>query len=184
MQIRKELVSLALLLGSWSFLSISLMAQESINLRQSCSSLRNIALPDTVISISEVVEANNFSPSNSSSSLDTPSFCRVVGVIEPAINFEVWLPLSDWNGKYNGVGNGGMAGVISYGAMAAALDRGYATASTDTGHDQSGGLFDASWASGRPDLIEDFGHRGLHTTTTNAKAITEAFYNTPLSYSY
>ena len=102
MQIRKELVSLALLLGSWSFLSISLMAQESINLRQSCSSLRNIALPDTVISISEVVEANNFSPSNSSSSLDTPSFCRVVGVIEPAINFEVWLPLSDWNGKYNG----------------------------------------------------------------------------------
>lgn len=184
MQIGKELVSLRLVLGSWFFLSISLTAQESTNLRQSCASLNNIILSDTVISISEVVNANSFSPANSSNLLDTPAFCRVVGVTEPTVNFEVWLPLSNWNGKYNGVGNGGMAGVISYSAMAAALNRGYATASTDTGHDQSGGLFDASWASGRPDLIEDFGHRGLHVTTTNAKAITEAFYNSPPSYAY
>ena len=164
--------------------SNSLLAQQSSELRQSCALLTNTSLLDTTISSAEVIEANSFTSSGSNSTLITPAFCRVVGVTSPQVNFEVWLPLDDWNGKYNGVGNGGMAGVISYAAMAGALNRGYATASTDTGHDVSGGLFDASWASGRPDLIEDFGHRGLHITTVNAKAITQAFYNSAPAYSY
>ena len=67
--------------------------------------------------------------------------------------------------------------------MATALRRGYATAATDTGH-VSEGVFDATWAFGRPDLIEDFGHRGLHLTTVNAKAITAAHYGRPPDYSY
>ena len=77
-----------------------------------------------------------------------------------------------------------MAGSISYGAMAGALMRGYATASTDTGHKSGGGSFDAEWAIGRPDLVEDYGHRGLHLTTVNGKAITSAFYGTPPIYAY
>lgn len=154
------------------------------NLRNACALLTNISLPDTTLSSAEVVEANSFIPPNGGNALGTPAFCRVIGVTSPQVNFEVWLPLDNWNGKYNGVGNGGMAGVVSYSAMAGALNRGYATASTDTGHNQSGGLFDASWASGRPDLIEDFGHRGLHVTTVNAKTITEGFYNTAPAYSY
>ena len=51
-----------------------------------------------------------------------PAFCRVQGVIEPAadshIEFEVWLPVAGWNGKYRGLGNGGFAGAIDYGALA------------------------------------------------------------------
>ena len=184
MQIQYQLFSLGLTLSVLLFLAAPLKAQESIDLRQACTLLTNISLPNTTLSLSEIIEANSFSPTRNNNALNTPEFCRVVGVTSPAVNFEVWLPLSNWNGKYNGVGNGGMAGVISYGAMAAALNRGYATASTDTGHDQSGGLFDASWASGRPDLIEDFGHRGLHVTTVNAKTITERFYNSAPSYSY
>jgi feruloyl esterase len=159
-------------------------AQQSLSLRQSCPLLTNIALPDTTLSSAEVVEANGFTPPRTNNTMGTPAFCRIVGVTLPAVNFEVWLPLDNWNGKYNGVGNGGMAGVISYAAMRGALNRGYATASTDTGHNANGGLFDASWASGRQDLIEDFGHRGLHVTTVNAKTITEAFYSNPPAYSY
>ena len=159
-------------------------AQQSLSLRQSCPLLTNITLPDTTLSSAEVVEANGFTPPRTNNTMGTPAFCRIVGVTSPAVNFEVWLPLDNWNGKYNGVGNGGMAGVISYAAMGGALNRGYATASTDTGHNANGGLFDASWASGRQDLIEDFGHRGLHVTTVNAKTITEAFYSNPPSYSY
>ena len=49
------------------------------------------------------------------------------------IKIEVWLPASGWNLKFQAVGNGGWAGVISYGAMAEALHDGYATSSTDTG---------------------------------------------------
>ena len=75
--------------------------------------------------------------------------CRVVGVTTPAVKFEVWMPSTGWNGKFQMVGNGGTAGVISYSAMTAALARGYATASTDTGH-VSSGSFDSTWALGRP----------------------------------
>ena len=170
---------------SSSLLSIA-KAQDTPNLRSACPLLTNntLDLENTTISSAEIVEANSFRQPGRDSNLMTPAFCRVVGVTDPAINFEVWLPLDNWNGKYNGVGNGGMAGVISYSALASALNRGYAAASTDTGHDQSAGLFDASWASGRQDLIEDFGHRALHLTTINAKSITQAFYTEPPKYSY
>lgn len=81
----------------------------------------------------------------------------MTGVIKPTsdseIKFEVWLPAANWNGKFHGIGNGGFAGSISYGGpaggLSGALARGYATASTDTGH--SGG--DASWALGHPERL-------------------------------
>ncbi len=82
------------------------------------------------------------------------------------------MPASGWNGKFQAVGGGGFAGVISYGAMATALNRGYATASTDTGHSTPGG----SWALGHPELVIDFGYRAIHEMTVKAKAIVEAFY--------
>ena len=41
-----------------------------------------------------------------------------------------------------------------------------------------------SGPSDRPDLVEDYGHRGLHRTTVNGKAITTAFYGAPPEYSY
>ena len=41
-------------------------------------------------------------------------FCRVVGVSKPSsdsnINFEVWLPSTNWNGKFVSSGEGGFAG--------------------------------------------------------------------------
>ena len=153
-------------------------------LAASCTQVAGLELPDTAISLTEVVPVGSFTPPGSSSALDLPSFCRVVGMTAPAVNFEVWLPMKGWNRKFQGVGNGGMAGSIRYSAMAAALIRGYATASTDTGHTTGTVAFDASWALGRPDLIADFGHRALHLTTVNAKAVTEALYGEPPSYSY
>jgi len=159
-------------------------AQDTTDLEQSCDQLGKLLLPDTTISLTETVVENSFIAPGTSNVMQLPRFCRLVGVTAPAVNFEVWLPTSDWNGKYQSVGNGGMAGTISYGAMANALRRGYATASTDTGHEAGPIPFDASWASGRPDLIEDFGHRALHLTTVNAKQVTTAFYSAPPIYSY
>src|SRR5262249_46856242 len=43
--------------------------------------------------------------------------CRVRGVITPAILFEVWMPTVNWNGKFQAVGNGGLAGSISFSDM-------------------------------------------------------------------
>ena len=122
-----------------------------------CATLSGLELPETTIRSAVVVPAGAFTPPGMDAAATLPAFCRVVGVTRPAVTFEVWLPLDDWNGKFHVSGNGGMAGVISYGAMAGALRRGYAAASTDTGHVRPGtGGFDASWALGRPDLIEDF----------------------------
>ena len=150
-----------------------------------CAALAALELPATTLRSAEIVPAGTFTPPGASSALTIPSICRVAGVTEPAVAFEVWLPVDDWNGKFHVSGNGGMAGVISYGAMAGALRRGYAAASTDTGHVRPGaGGFDASWALGRPDLVADFGHRALHVTADNGKAITTAFYERPPRYSY
>jgi feruloyl esterase len=145
-----------------------------------CAELTGLNLKDTVIESAQLLPAGaNPAPVGT---IAVP-ICRVVGVGSPAVRFEVWLPSEDWNGKFQLVGNGGTAGVISYTAMRNALTRGYATASTDTGH-VSSGSFDSTWALGRPDLVADFGYRGTHVTAVNGKAVTRAYYGERPKYSY
>ncbi|HEX8029806.1 MAG TPA: tannase/feruloyl esterase family alpha/beta hydrolase, partial [Vicinamibacterales bacterium] len=135
-----------------------------------CESLRSLSLPDTTILSATLVEAGPFTTEPTPAAAKPQTFqvpvavCRVTGVVKPAVNFEVWLPTSGWNGKFQGVGGGGFAGVISYGAMMTALRRGYATASTDTGHNTPGG----SWAMGHPELIVDFAYRAIHEMTVRS----------------
>src|SRR5262249_46617981 len=64
--------------------------------------------------------------------------------------------------------------------MAEALKRGYATASTDTGH--VGG--DAKFAFGHPEKMVDFAYRAVHEMTVAAKAIVAGFYGQPPRLSY
>ncbi len=101
---------------------------------------------------------------------DLPAFCRVAATLKPTsdsdIKMEVWLPASGWNRKFQAVGNGGWAGVISYSAMAEALHDGYATSSTDTGHVGGTGNF----ALGHPEKLVDFGYRAVHEMTLKAKS--------------
>ena len=154
------------------------------NPQAACAQLIGLQLPDTSINSTEIIQANSFTPPGSTDALAHPAFCRFAATTQPQVSFEVWLPVENWNGKYQGVGNGGMAGTISYAAMAGALNRGYATASTDTGHIAGPIPFDASWALNRPDLVEDFGHRALHLTTVNAKSVTSRLFGTAPEYSY
>src|SRR5438309_1562368 len=90
------------------------------------------------------------------------------------------MPVSGWNGKFQGIGNGGFAGYISHGELAGPVARGYAAASTDTGHTGS----DASWALGHPEKIVDYGHRAIHEMTEKAKLIVKAFYGNGPKRSY
>ena len=93
---------------------------------------------------------------------------------------EVWLPASGWNGKFQAVGNGGWAGVISYAAMADAVRAGYASASTDTGHVGGRGTF----ALDHPEKLIDFAWRSEHEMTVKAKAVIQAFYGSAPRLSY
>ncbi len=151
-----------------------------------CEGLKSLSLPDTTILSAVLVPEGPFTPPTSAGPgsapkpLPVPAACRVVGRVTPAITFEVWMPVANWNGKFQAVGGGGFAGVISYGAMATAINRGYATASTDTGHSTPGG----SWALGHPELVTDFAYRAIHETTVKAKAIVAAFYGNGPRLSY
>jgi feruloyl esterase len=148
-----------------------------------CDALARLALPDTAISAAESVPGPSFAPAGGAALSGLPAFCRVAAVTKPAVKFEVWLPRDRWNGKFQGVGNGANAGSISYAAMATALRRGYATASTDTGHATTNAR-DATWAVGHPELVVDFAYRAIHVTTENAKKIVGAFYGAPARHSY
>ncbi|HWF08571.1 MAG TPA: tannase/feruloyl esterase family alpha/beta hydrolase [Bryobacteraceae bacterium] len=117
-----------------------------------------------------------------------PAYCRVQMVLTPSsdshIEASMFLPVENWNGKLEVVGNGGWAGSISYPAMAAALREGYATASNDTGHrandNGGGGMF----ALDHPEKLTDFAWRAMHDTVVKAKLITVAFYGKGPKYSY
>jgi feruloyl esterase len=149
----------------------------------SCAALATLALPDTTITAAEPVSGPIFEPPGGRPLDRLPAFCRVAATAKPAVRFEVWLPATSWNGKFQGVGNGANAGSISYDAMATAIRRGYAVASTDTGHATTNGR-DAQWAMGHPELVVDFGYRGMHVMTEQAKIITKAFYGRPTNRSY
>jgi feruloyl esterase len=148
-----------------------------------CESLAGKTLADSQIAKAETVQ-----PFAGTDPMMGPfkvgqSFCRVSGTIAPAIQFEVWLPeAASWNGKLQGVGNGGVAGHIVPAGMAAALARGYATVSSDLGHE--GGPIDFDFAIGHPELVADWGYRGTHLMTVVAKAVVEAYYGKPPRWSY
>jgi Tannase and feruloyl esterase len=155
----------------------------------SCESLSSLKLPDTTITSAHVVAAGTFEPGEGPSPAvlkELPGFCRVTAEIKPSkesdIRLEVWMPASGWNGKYQGVGNGGFAGSISYTGLAAGVKAGYAAASTDTGH--TGSAAGAGWALGHPDVIVDFGYRAIHEMTVKAKAVIQAFYGDSPKRSY
>jgi feruloyl esterase len=154
--------------------------------------LKDLKLADTTITAAQSVDAGALllpgMAQQPPALKDLPAFCRVTAEIKPSsdsdIKIEVWMPLSGWNGKYEGQGNGGFAGLISYGGLVAALRRGYASASTDTGHIAAGMGPDATWALNHPEKITDFGYRAIHEMTVKAKAVIQAFYGEKPARSY
>ena len=141
-----------------------------------CEALSGLKIADTTITVAKSVAAGAFTLPDARTGganpfAGLPAFCQVHGVIKPspssAINFEVWLPMAGWNGRLQTVGNGGLAGTISYAAMATALKAGFVTTSTDTGHTTTE---PKDWLRNKDRLI-DYSYRGLHLTTVNAKAI-------------
>lgn len=161
---------------------------------RSCESLAQGTAAGTKVMSAEEVPAGAFqlpggparNPEQASLFHSLPPFCRVVLERTPAadsdIRIEVWLPLKNWNGKFRGQGNGGFAGEIDYSGLAVAVEQGYASAGTDTGH--TGGSTDANWALGHPERIIDFGNRAVHEMTVSGKSFLSRFYGTPAAHSY
>lgn len=153
-----------------------------------CADLANATLTDATITLAEQREAGAFEiPGGGGGfgppSMDLPTFCRVAATLDPSgdseIRMELWLP-ADWNGKFMMVGNGAWSGAISYSAMADPLARGYAVASTDTGHEGGRGTF----AFEHPERLVDFAWRAVHETTVASKALADLHYGAAPRLSY
>src|SRR5690349_13491873 len=172
---------------SMLFLVVLLAPPQDTASRRTCESLAQVALPAAKITLAQTAGGGATPPAGSPDMIrNLPPFCRVAATVAPSadseIHLEVWMPVSGWNGKFMGVGNGGWAGSISYGQMGTPLRRGYAVASTDTGH--AGGGAEARFAMGHPEKLVDFGYRSVHEMTTTAKALVTTFYGTRPRWSY
>jgi len=112
-----------------------------------CENLATLKLPDVTSITAKSFPGGTFQPPDPAGFVPKPSqphafppipnlpaFCEVSIVVSPAINIEIWLPFNNWTTRFEGVGGGGYAGTISWSALATAVNRGNATASTDTGH--------------------------------------------------
>ena len=117
-----------------------------------------------------------------------PEHCDVRGVIWPEAGFAIKLP-TEWNERFQMLGNGGTAGTISLGPVDNAVRKGFAASSTDTGHDAAKEPL-ATFAyvtpanpNGHRKLI-DFAYLSVHETAALSKRIIEAYYGAAPKYSY
>lgn len=162
-----------------------------------CAALQSLKLPHAIVESAAVVAAGayklpdklylrDWAGNHEVSSSELPAFCRVELRISPIpesnIRVELRLPIESWNNRFIGVGNSGAAGQINYRAMSGPTSRGYAVASTDTGHESSN--IDTSWAIGHPELVVDHAYRAVHEMAVTSKLVIRAFYGRPARYSY
>ena len=128
-----------------------------------------------------------------------PAHCRVDGVInrrqgvdgqEFGIGFALALPeIAAWKGDFMMQGGGGGNGIISYPAGAnyagdiPALSRGFAVASTDTGHKAKTGAFDFSFMRDQQAYL-DFAFLANADVAGVGKQIIAHYYAKPAAYSY
>jgi feruloyl esterase len=204
---------------------VNASAQSAKPSAASCANLAKLDLPETTITMAQVVEPMAFkipatgngpggpggpgglgqggpggsggpppggggnmalAPFDPKNTTNQVPFCRIAATLRPSgdsdIKIEVWLPLSDWNGKMMGAGNFGWAGSIMYGGLLLGLERGFAAVSTDTGHDNS--LAQGEFALGHPDKMIDYGYRAAHSMTLVAKQLIKAFYGQAPKHSY
>jgi hypothetical protein len=165
-----------------------------VHAQEGCEKLAGAAISGAKIIFAQTVAAGTFAgPPAAFTGRDltafyknVPAFCRVVAEAKPTadsnIRLEVWLPASGWNGKLQGIGNGGFAGQIDYMQLGAAVTKAYAATATNTGHE--GTPIDSTWAMGHPERVVDFGHRGIHEMTRVAKELAHAFYGKNPQRSY
>ena len=159
--------------------------------QQSCESLKSLELPNVTITSASAITPpwkvpaqTGFLSTAEDLSVAVP-FCRIEGFSAPTsdshIGFEVWLPdPANWNGRFLAAGNPGFIGSIARGALAGIVQRGYVTASTDTGHVDEG----FEWAIGHPEKWADWGHRAVHETAVVTKAFAQRYYGKAVQYSY
>ena len=158
-----------------------------MNVSDRIEMIKRSDLPYTAVTGVEYVDSGTFVvPGGNGEDIifGLPPFYRVTFLSQPEpktnIKSEMWLPEdSYWNGRFMGLGNGGLAGSIQYGKLETFLRLGFASIQTDMG--TSGGK---NCGYNAPAVHKDFGWRSTHIMTVIGKAMTEAHYGKPPHHSY
>ncbi|HEV8561001.1 MAG TPA: tannase/feruloyl esterase family alpha/beta hydrolase [Actinophytocola sp.] len=140
----------------------------------------NYAIPDATTHVTDTAEVR---------AEGQPAYCRVTGFVEPAVRFQLRLPLDNFRGRYLQYGCGGFCGTVFDPAFPdCGPEAGdFAVAATDDGHVGHGmfdGVTDASWAADNQAARDDFAFRAPHVLSRAAKRIIAAFYGAPPLHSY
>lgn len=99
---------------------------------EACAALRDTVFPGGHVTSARAVAASD----------PLPDYCEVRATALPGISIETRLPIGTWNGSFYQAGCGGFCGVLGradageswINAMRPGLERGYATATSDSGH--------------------------------------------------
>ncbi len=146
---------------------------DSITAQQACEALSGKTIAGAQVAAAAAVPASGA----------VPTYCKVNATIAPQLNLEMRLP-DRWNGKLHYGGGGGYNGTIPglSGGNLNALQQGYATVSSDSGHQGSG--VDASFALNDTHAANLFGHLSVPTVMSSALEMIAAAYGRAPSRSY
>jgi feruloyl esterase len=166
---------------------------------KSCDALKSFTLPAVPLAIAKTEQLPAGPPPvlpyTPPLAGTLPARCLVTGVIEQrigyggkpyGIEFAVALP-DAWNGRFLFQGGGGLNGSVFppigywFTGHELALARGYAVASTDSGH--KGQVFDGSFFEDQEAAL-NFLYRANDKVTQVAKALIAAHYGHPQDHSY
>jgi feruloyl esterase len=115
-----------------------------------------------------------------------PALCAVqIQVYEAHSTYMVGLFLpstATYNQRFMTTGNTGFGGGINWPAMGTFVQYGFASMSTDSGHDSGAG--DASWALNNPEALTDWGYRAMHGSVVVAKQVIASYYGNASQFSY
>jgi feruloyl esterase len=146
-----------------------------------CAELTNLKIENTNLLSTTIVPAGN----------DLPEYCRVVGYVRPAINFEVRMPTADYTDRFLLSGCGGACGSVgadrpkgaTNNAINFALKRNYAVTAHDGGHWGSSPV-DHLYAYNNRQGEIDWGYRAVHELAVMTKKLIKAYYGKDPKYSY
>jgi hypothetical protein len=156
-----------------------------------CSQMMQMKLPGSSLEITKA----EWKAAGPMLNAQLPSHCRVDAVIDRrtgadgkpyGIRLAIALP-DEWNGSFLMQGGGGLNGTVQppVGMTASggnpALSRGFAVASTDSGHE--GAVFDASFMADQQAAL-DFAYVAIGRVAEAAKQIIGAYYRRTAKYSY
>src|SRR5438094_8283094 len=98
------------------FVALSVVAPVNVATAVTCETLIAVPLQDGVITSAVSVPGPRLTGPDGRTYQEVQPFCRVTATLTPTsdslINVEVWMPISGWNLRFEGTGNGGYSAHI------------------------------------------------------------------------